>query len=335
MTDFFVNFINPEKRLFVGYLISAALIALIWLRVINKKPLTEIVSGFFSTQVWLSKSALADYKLMVINQFFIKILAPILIGQLALTVFIFENMHLLFSRPSSSIPVWMVMIIFTTVLFVLDDFSRYFLHRLMHRVPILWRFHKAHHSATNLTPLTVLRTHPIEAILFSLRAVIVHSLCLGVCFFFFAESVSLIEIFGSSVFVVIFHSIGSNLRHSHVNLSYWSWLEKILVSPAQHQLHHSASPEHFDKNFGVAFACWDLLHRTHSFSQARQVTYGLSGNANDGNSKQTLSHLLLAPIVATYSLLNHFACLVASMAYTRVGKIISWTRLVRVKQIAR
>ena len=183
MTDFFVNFINPEKRLFVGYLISAAFIALIWLRVINKKPLTEIVSGFFSTQVWLSKSALADYKLMVINQFFIKILAPILIGQLALTVFIFENMHLLFSRPSSSIPVWMVMIIFTTVLFILDDFSRYFLHRLMHRVPILWRFHKAHHSATNLTPLTVLRTHPIEAILFSLRAVIVHSLCLGVCFF--------------------------------------------------------------------------------------------------------------------------------------------------------
>ena len=89
MTDFFANFLNPEKRLFIGYLISAAFIAVIWLRVINKKPLTEIVSGFFSTQVWLSKSALADYKLMVINQFFIKILAPILIGQLALTVFIF------------------------------------------------------------------------------------------------------------------------------------------------------------------------------------------------------------------------------------------------------
>ena len=34
-------------------------------------------------------------------------------------------MHLLFSRPSESIPVWMVMIIFTTTLFVVDDFSRY------------------------------------------------------------------------------------------------------------------------------------------------------------------------------------------------------------------
>ena len=131
MTDFFANFLNPEKRLFIGYLISAAIIALIWLRINNKKPLTEIVGGFFSAKVWFSKSALADYKLMIINQFFIKILAPILIGQMALTVFIFENMHLLFSKPSSSIPVWMVMIIFTSVLFILDDFSRYFLHRLM------------------------------------------------------------------------------------------------------------------------------------------------------------------------------------------------------------
>ena len=259
MTDFFANFLNPEKRLFIGYLISAAFIALIWLKIAQKKPLTEIVSGFFSAKVWFSKSALADYKLMVLNQFFIKLLAPILIGQLALTVFIFENMHLLFSRPSALIPVWMVMLIFTVVLFILDDFSRYLLHRLMHRIPLLWRFHKAHHSATNLTPLTVLRTHPIEAVLFSLRAIIVHSLCLGVFFFFFADSVSLIEIFGSSMFVVIFHSLGSNLRHSHVNLSYWNWLEKILISPAQHQLHHSINPKHYDCNFGAVLAIWDNI----------------------------------------------------------------------------
>ena len=158
MTDFFANFLNPEKRLFIGYLISAAFIAIIWLRMVQKKPLTNIVSGFFNSNIWFSKSAMADYKLMIINQFFIKLLAPILIGQLALTIFVFENMHLLFSRPSASLPVWMVMLIFTTALFILDDFSRYLLHRLMHRIPLLWRFHKAHHSATNLTPLTVLRT---------------------------------------------------------------------------------------------------------------------------------------------------------------------------------
>ena len=289
MTDFFANFINPEKRLFLGYLISAAFIAVIWIRMVQKKPLANIVSGFFNSNVWFSKSAIGDYKLMVFNQFFIKLLAPILVGQLALTLFVFENMHLLFSRPSASVPVWIVMLIFTSVLFILDDFSRYLLHRLMHRIPLLWKFHKAHHSATNLTPLTVLRTHPIEAVLFSFRAVIVHSLCLGVCFFFFAESVSLIEIFGSSMFVVIFHSLGSNLRHSHVNLSYWNWLEKILVSPAQHQIHHSINPKHYDSNFGAILAIWDNLGRSCIVSEKNQeIEFGLKDQSEKAHNLKNL-----------------------------------------------
>jgi predicted small integral membrane protein len=46
MTDFFANFLNPEKRLFIGYLISAAFIAIVWLRIVQKKPLINIISGF-------------------------------------------------------------------------------------------------------------------------------------------------------------------------------------------------------------------------------------------------------------------------------------------------
>lgn len=289
MTDFFANFLNPEKRLFIGYLISAAFIAIVWLRMVQKKPLINIVSGFFDSKIWFSRSAIADYKLMLINQFFVKLLAPILIGQLALTIFIFENMHLFFSRPSESFPVWMVMLIFTTVLLVVDDFSRYLLHRLMHRVPLLWRFHKAHHSATNLTPLTVLRTHPIEAILFSLRAVLVHSLCLGVCFFFFSNNVSLIEIFGSSVFVFLFHAFGSNLRHSHINLGYWNWLEKVFISPAQHQLHHSTNPKHYDCNFGAIFSIWDNIGKSCIVSEKnQQIEFGLKEQSDKSHTLKNL-----------------------------------------------
>jgi len=289
MTDFFTNFLNPEKRLFVGYLISAAFIALIWIRIVQKKPLMNIVSGFFNSKIWFSKSAMADYKLILINQFFIKLIAPIIIGQLALTLFVFENMHLLFTRPSESTPVWMVMLIFTTVLLVIDDYSRYYLHKIMHRVPILWRFHKAHHSATNLTPLTVLRTHPIEAVLFSLRAIVVHSLCLGVCFFFFSNKVSLIEIFGSSAFVVMFHLLGSNLRHSHISFGYWDWLEKIFISPAQHQLHHSTNPKHFDCNFGAIFAIWDNLGKSCIVSKKnQQIDFGLKDQSEDNHSLKNL-----------------------------------------------
>ena len=53
--------------------------------------------------------------------------------------------------------------------------------------------------------------------------------------------------------------MGSNLRHSHVGIQYWKWVEYIFISPAQHQLHHSIAKEHHDKNFGAALAIWDWL----------------------------------------------------------------------------
>lgn len=58
---------------------------------------------------------------------------------------------------------------FTLCHFLLDDLSKYLVHRALYRWPVLWAFHKVHHSAITLTPLTVYRTHPLEAVLFSLR----------------------------------------------------------------------------------------------------------------------------------------------------------------------
>ena len=49
-----------------------------------------------------------------------------------------------------------------------------------------------------------------------------------------------------------------HLRHSHMSLSY-GWLEHVLQSPAQHQLHHSVERGHWDKNFGLLFSFWDKL----------------------------------------------------------------------------
>ena len=64
---------------------------------------------------------------------------------------------------------------------------------------------------------------------------------------------------GVNIFIFLFNVFGSNLRHSHIGISYWKWLEFILISPAQHHLHHSVSKEHHDKNFGVSLAIWDWI----------------------------------------------------------------------------
>ena len=220
-------------------------------------------------------------------------------------------------------------------LFIVDDYSRYWTHRALHRIPILWEFHKVHHSATTLTPLTVFRTHPLEAIVFSIRGALVQGTVVGIAFAVIGSNLNLLTILGANFLSVLFHAVGSNLRHSHIALRYPRWLELWLVSPAQHQLHHSVSEEHFDKNFGVAFACWDLIHGTHHFSQAQRLTYGLSGNFKCDPTKQTLSHLLSAPVTATYRHLTHFARTTFSSAVTKNSKIAVWTGLILTNQVVK
>lgn len=271
MIEFFSDFINPEKRLFIGYLASAGVMALVYLRWVQQQPLMHSIRGFFSRQIWLSKSALADYQLMLFNHLLIRLIPGLTLIQGAMTLQVFESLHWLQVRPDMGIiPTWIVISSFTLVLFILDDFSRFYLHRLLHRIPWLWRFHKAHHSATNLTPLTVLRTHPVEALLFSFRGFIVHALSIGIFFFYFGEQVALYQFFGASIFVFLFHLLGSNLRHSHVYLGYWLGLEKWLISPAQHQIHHSKESVHFDCNFGAVLAIWDRLGKTLILSKTTQ-----------------------------------------------------------------
>ena len=54
----------------------------------------------------------------------------------------------------------------------------------------------------------------------------------------------------------------ANLRHSHVWITYGRIMERLLISPAQHQIHHSKNKVHFDRNFGVVLAIWDGMFGT-------------------------------------------------------------------------
>lgn len=61
---------------------------------------------------------------------------------------------------------------------------------------------------------------------------------------------------------------GANLRHSHVPFRYPPLLERIFISPRQHQIHHSKATEHYDKNMGSKLAIWDWLFGTLVISNA-------------------------------------------------------------------
>ena len=277
------GFLNPQKRLFVGYIATALFIALGWLLFSGNKrapsKVSQALAHLFSKKVWWSKSAKLDYQIILGNRLFLLLFSPLLISQLAISsgLFLLLAEHLP-SRPTflSSWNTFSVSLLFTSVYFVIDDFARFLLHFMMHRLPFLWAFHKVHHSAETMTPFTVLRTHPVEMVLFSLRTIAVQSISIALFVFFLGDRLTLVTVFSASLFAFIFNLVGANLRHSHIPLHYPKWLERLIISPAQHQIHHSIESRHHDKNFGVALSFWDRCFGSFLYSEPKEnLNFGL------------------------------------------------------------
>ena len=256
------QFIDPKKRVFLFYILISILIATAWFMINKKLSLKKTLIKIFDKKIFFSKSAKSDYKIFLINQLIMMIVSPFLITQLTIATalyFYFHTIDWLSAGMFIGIAKIYIILSFTIFQFTIDDFSKYIVHRFMHKWPVLWALHKVHHSATVLTPMTVFRTHPLEGIIFSLRSAMTQAIGISLFFYLFGNLVSLYTIVGVNVFVFVFNILGSNLRHSHIGIRYWKWLEYIFISPAQHQLHHSVAFEHHDKNFGAALAVWDWL----------------------------------------------------------------------------
>lgn len=292
-------FLNPQKRVFLGYLASALLIAMLagvfsfW-----RTPAKGAISGlrrFLDPRIWFARSARTDYLIVLINQAVMMLIAPRLITNVALATLLFHALHDVFGgRPMVEAAGWLVIAGYTTFLFVLDDLSRYLVHRWMHASPMLWAFHKVHHTAEVLTPLTVYRTHPVEGVFFALRSAAVQGSAIAVFIFFLGSAVDLFTVLGASVFTFAFNALGSNLRHSHVHLRYGRLLERVLISPAQHQIHHSLDVRHHDRNFGAVLAVWDLLGRTLVLSERGEtLRFGVEGVV--GEKAHSLKSIYLTP----------------------------------------
>lgn len=160
---------------------------------------------------------------------------------------------------------------------LLHDFITYWAHVLSHKVPIFWLFHQVHHSAEGLTPATAYRIHPVELI----GIAVFQAPAVGLSAVFYQNLVGppmqVAAIFGLSVFGLL----GSHLRHSHILFSFGPLVSRILLSPAQHVIHHSIETQHWNKNFGVKFAIWDALFGTLYIPKTPEtIRVGLPGVAS-------------------------------------------------------
>jgi sterol desaturase/sphingolipid hydroxylase (fatty acid hydroxylase superfamily) len=255
---------SGDRRVFVGYLLSAAILALyVYLR----RPIqqrTGFLKYVFHPKIWRGPSARVDYGLWILNGI-VKVvwIAPYLILGLYLAYYVNEYMISFFGyRGSSEVTEWpliWVLLLYTFTLVVVGDFLSYVFHWCFHHVPFLWEFHKIHHSATTLNPMTQYRLHPVELIVNNMRGIVTFGLATGIFDYVSSQSISKVTFVGANVFSVAFLVWGSNLRHSHVKLRYFHFLEKIFISPVQHQIHHSTNPKYFNKNLGAKLAIWDGL----------------------------------------------------------------------------
>lgn len=256
MNDFLVfeYLINSGRRTYWIYLLSSFAIAIVFIYFNRKYKRVN-----FSSKLWLHPSSKLDYYYFLLS-YFIKILLifPIVIS--AKTVAFSVNKYLYYNfgfNHIQSISYEMIIVLYTITIFVVSDFTRYWLHRFLHTIPLLWEFHKVHHSAKVLNPLTFYRIHPVENILYGFRYSLSIGLITGVFIYFFGSKIGLYEILGANIFVFVFSLLGSNLRHSHIPLGYFKFLEKWLISPKQHQIHHSK--KYFNKNYGSYLAIWDRV----------------------------------------------------------------------------
>jgi sterol desaturase/sphingolipid hydroxylase (fatty acid hydroxylase superfamily) len=134
--------------------------------------------------------------------------------------------------------------------FLLLDLTFYYWHRANHGFAILWRFHNVHHIDPDLDASTAFRFHFGE-VLYSTG--------------FRALQVSLL---GISPAVLIIYEIvfqcATIFHHSNIRIPIRveRWLNKIVVTPRMHGIHHSIVENETNSNYSVVFRWWDAVHRS-------------------------------------------------------------------------
>ena len=141
-------------------------------------------------------------------------------------------------------PLWLQFSVFL----LLKDFVEYFIHNLLHRVPLLWKFHKLHHSILELDWIGNMRFHWMEIIVYKSLTYL---------------PLVILGVKGQVIlWIAIVTTLIGHLNHSNLNFD-WGPLRYVINSPRMHVWHHNVTPNgRYGDNFGVVFCVWDWIFGT-------------------------------------------------------------------------
>jgi sterol desaturase/sphingolipid hydroxylase (fatty acid hydroxylase superfamily) len=164
--------------------------------------------------------------------------------------------------------------------FAIDAYL-YLQHRVMHRVPALWRIHRVHHADPDLDASSALRTHPIELLLVLSLPSVVMTLA----------GIPILSLAVYSVIALPWFFV------NHSNMKYPAWFERwgslLMATPDWHRVHHSSHQPETDSHYGCVFSIWDRLFGTARQADVPRIRFGLQRFRDPAD--QTMWQLLRMP----------------------------------------
>ena len=177
-------------------------------------------------------------------------------------------------------PVWVE----AAIAILLFDLFTYWFHRLSHRIPFMWRFHRVHHSDPHMDVTTANRFHLGEVIISSLLRIPL-------------IAVTGVELWHLALYELLMFSI---VQFHHANIALPGALDRLLrlfiVTPAMHKVHHSRIQRETDSNYTSLLSFWDRVFGSFSIRKhddLANINLGLDGY--DSADKQGLIGLLKTP----------------------------------------
>jgi sterol desaturase/sphingolipid hydroxylase (fatty acid hydroxylase superfamily) len=237
--------VNNEAWIRGGVFFSFLAIMLVW----------QAYEPFRAEVLPRARRWLANMGLVVVDALVLRLLFPILAVGAAITAQqqnwgVFNVLD---------VPLWLALIVSIVVL----DAAIYFQHVVFHKVPVLWRLHRVHHSDVDFDVTTALRFHPIEIAL-SMAYKMALVIAIGV------PPAAVI------VFEVILNAMAL-FNHGNVRLPapVDALLRRIIVTPDMHRVHHSVREPETNSNYGFNFSIWDKMFGTYR-SQPRDGHEGMT-----------------------------------------------------------
>jgi sterol desaturase/sphingolipid hydroxylase (fatty acid hydroxylase superfamily) len=231
------------------------------------------VPSFSRWRRWPSNLAI-----VALNTFLLRILLP----GVALGLAIEAERNRWGLLNAAVLPTWVRFVLAIALL----DLAIYLQHVMFHAVPVLWRFHRMHHSDLDFDVTTGARFHTGEIVL-------------SACY-----KLAVVTILGvpATSFVAFEVALNATSMFNHGNVYLPAVLDRVLrwvvVTPDMHRVHHSIIRDETNSNFGFNLSCWDRLlgtYRAQPSAGHEAMTIGLDVFREPAQLR--LERMLLQPFV--------------------------------------